>query len=304
MRQSMTDATPMVVQAITACISQSLGAIPSNHYLSALRCLQTWMSFLRTKQVPLHIFPSTSWHQHVVSDVTPLIPILISLLDPSFPDESIFVAASDALQEITSKSPLSDGSGSKTLTEPLLVWFDVVGNRIMESTLATNEVSLVSHSLCKLLVALGDHSASYIAVNISSPTTLSTTSPTTKGHLTQNFLRLLLAYTGLPGYYGIDEEESEMTLGFWYLYQEALWCTDYYLEDGGEERSSVPLDTGNRGEAQEVLMAKAVYSELVKVLRRKVAFPPAGSGWLRGRTSLRLVSMNHHVHHYLNRSDW
>ena len=105
-------------------------------------------------------------------------------------------------------------------------------------------------------------------------------SPATKGHLTQNFLRLLLAYTGLPGYYGVDEEESEMTLSFWYLYQEALWSTNYY-EDGDGERSSVPPDTG--GEAQEVLMAKAVYSELVKVLRRKVVFPPTGSGWLRGR---------------------
>ena len=107
-------------------------------------------------------------------------------------------------------------------------------------------------------------------------------SPSTKGHLIQNFLRLLLAYTGLPGYYGVDEEESEMTLSFWYLYQEALWSTNYYCEDGYGERSSVPPDTGNGGEAQEVLMAKAVYSELVKVLRRKVVFPPAGSGWLRG----------------------
>ena len=213
--------------------------------------------------------------------MTPLIPLLISLLDPSFPDDSIFIATSDVLQEITSKSPLSDGSGSKTLTEPLLVWFDVVGNRVMESTLATNEVSPISHSLCKLLVALGDHSTSYIAINISSPTPVSTNSPTTKGHLTQNFLRLLLAYTGLPGYYGVDEEESEMTLGFWYLYQEALWSTNYYFEDGNGERSSVPPDTG---EPQEVLMAKAVYSELVKVLRRKVLFPPAGSGWLRGWT--------------------
>ena len=212
----------------------------------------------------------------------PLIPLLIQLLDPSFPDDSIFIAASDVLQEIASKSPLSDGSGSKSLTEPLLVWFDVVGNRIMESTLATNEVSPISHSLCKLLVALGDHSASYIAVNISSSIPVSMNSPTTKGHLTQNFLRLLLAYTGLPGYYGVDEEESELTLGFWYLYQEALWSTNYYIEDGNEEHSSVPPDAGNGGEAQEVLMAKAVYSELVKVLRRKVVFPPTGSGWLRG----------------------
>ena len=221
--------------------------------------------------------------------MTPLIPLLISLLDPSFPDDSVFLATSEALQEITSKSPLSDGSGSKTLTEPLLVWFDAVGNRIMESTLATNEVSPISHSLCKLLVALGDHSTSYIAANIASSTPVSvnpTAPPTTKGHLTQNFLRLLLAYTGLPGYYGVDEEESEMTLGFWYLYQEALWCTNYYCEDGDEERSSLPPDLGNRGELQEVLMAKAVYSELVKVLRRKVVFPPAGNGWLRGQKFL------------------
>ena len=55
MRESMTDATPMVVQAITACICQPLGGIPSSHYLSALRCLQTWMPFLRTKLVASHI---------------------------------------------------------------------------------------------------------------------------------------------------------------------------------------------------------------------------------------------------------
>ena len=230
------------------------------------------------------------------SDLTPLIPLLISLLNPSSPDDSIFLASSDVLQEITSKSPLSDGSGSKTLTEPLLIWFDVMGNKIMETTLATNEVSPISHSLCKLLVAIGDHSTSYIAINISSSTPVSTNSPTTKGHLTQNFLRLLLAYTGLPGYYGVDEEESEMTLGFWYLYQEALWCTNYYFEDGDGERSSVPPDTG---EGPEVLMAKAVYSELVKVLRRKVVFPPSGTGWLRGWT---FIFLSCRIHHYFNRS--
>ena len=226
--------------------------------------------------------------------MTPLIPLLISLLDPSFPDDSIFIATSDVLQEITSKSPLSDHAGSKTLTEPLLVWFDVFANGIVESTLATNEVSPTSRSLCKLLVALGDHSTAYLAANISSSIPVSTNSPTTKGHLTQNFLRLLLAYTGLPGYYGIDEEESEMTLGFWYLYQEALWGTNYYFEYGDEERSSVPPDMGNGGEGQEVLMAKAVYSELVKILRRKVVFPPGG--WLRGRNLLLPRVIRVHLH--------
>lgn len=32
---------------------------------------------------------------------------------------------------------------------------------------------------------------------------------------------------------------------------------------------------------KQVMMAKVVFSELVQVLRRKVAFPPAGSGWSR-----------------------
>ncbi|CAA7262307.1 unnamed protein product [Cyclocybe aegerita] len=266
LQQTMIDATPMVVQAITTTLTQPLGIIPTSHYLSAMKCLQAWMSYLKGDHL------------------TTLIPLLISLLDPSHPDEAIFIASSDALQEITTKSAFGDGSGTKTLTEPLMVWLDVVGNRIMGRVLNNDDMSSISHSLCKLVVALGDHSTSYIATNISSSYPVPTgpsTPPTTKGHLTQNFLRLLLAYTGLPGYYGVDEEESEMTLGFWYLFQEALWSTDYYIEEGAEDRSSVPPDTGEGGESKQVLMAKAVYTELVKVLRRKVAFPPPGSGWSR-----------------------
>ncbi|PPQ95113.1 hypothetical protein CVT25_011656 [Psilocybe cyanescens] len=265
MQQTMMDAAPMVVQAITTTITQPLGSVSTNQYLSALRCLQAWMSFLKTDHL------------------TPLIPLLISLLDPKFPDNSIFIAASDVLQEVTTKSPLSDGSGTKTLTEPLMIWMDTVGNRIMEATLTDEEIQPVSHSLCKLVVALGDHSTSYIATNIASSHPVPTgsgSSPTTKGHLTQSFLRLLLAYTGLPGHYGVDEDESEMTLGFWYLFQEALWSTDFYIEEGDDDRSPVPADS-EEGDAKQVLMAKAVFSELVKVLRRKVAFPPSGSGWSR-----------------------
>jgi hypothetical protein len=284
MQQTMMDASPMVVQAITATITQPLGTIPTNQYISALRCLQAWLSFLRAEYVTsstaiLFIDPLSFSH------ITPLIPLLINLLDPSFPDDSVFIASSDALQELTSKSPLSDGAGSKTLTEPLMVWFNSMGNKIVENALANDDISPISHSLCKLIVALGDHSTSYIAQNISSvmPTSAGPNAPpTTKGHLTQNFLRLLLAYTGLPGYYGVDEEESEMTLGFWYLFQEALWSTNLYADDNGRPYSPAPEDKDTGGQPKQVLMAKAVFSELVQVLRRKVAFPPAGSGWSRG----------------------
>lgn len=214
------------------------------------------------------------------SDLTALIPMLINLLNPHEDNEQVFVAASDALQELLSKSAFSDGSGSKSLTEPLLLWFDKVGSDIIESTLSSGGVSETSHSLCKLLVALGDHSTSYIAANLTSSTpVVSSTSTKTKSQLTQSFLRLLLAYTGLPGIYGVDEEESEMTLGFWYLFQEALWTTDYYFPEAGDNESRPPTPGK---ENDQVVVAKAVYVELVQVLRRKVVFPPPGSGWTKG----------------------
>lgn len=110
-------------------------------------------------------------------------------------------------------SPFSNGSGTKVLTEPLLTWLDEVGQNIFQSSLggsphlgshliATNGPSVsaideISRGLCKLLVALGDHSVTYIASHLSSRSV-------------QTFLRVFLGYTGFPGWYGIDEEESEV----------------------------------------------------------------------------------------------
>lgn len=180
-----------------------------------------------------------------------------------------------------SKSALSNGSGTKTLTEPLLFWLESTGTRIVDTTLQSGIVEEVSHSLCKLLCALGDHSTKYFAVNIASSTVVApppniSGQPQTKGYLSQLFLRLLLAYTGLPGYYGVDEESSELTLGFWYMFQEALWGTDYYGDDE-EEENPAPGALDEQG-----VITKALYVELVRVLRRKVTFPPPGSGWQKG----------------------
>jgi hypothetical protein len=90
----------------------------------------------------------------------------------------------------------------------------------------------------------------------------------------------------LPGYYGADEEESEMTLGFWYLFQEALWSVDYHfdVEDEDENNGRPLLDDQAEKEKQQDSVAKAVYSELVQVLRRKVVWPPVAvlNGWTKG----------------------
>lgn len=89
----------------------------------------------------------------------------------------------------------------------------------------------------------------------------------------------MLAYTGFPGYYGVDEEESELTLGFWYLFQETLWNTEFYVS--GEES-----DVSERNGPEQVTMARVVYFEVIKLLRRKATFPMPGSNWSKGNFTL------------------
>lgn len=97
-----------------------------------------------------------------------------------------------------------------------------------------------------------------------------------------------MAYTGLPGYYGVDEEESETTLGFWYLFQEALWsCSPELDEDDDDPPSKMSGEQWN--------ISRAVYSELVQILRRKVVWPDRKTlqGWPRGVLSFYSKSFGH-----------
>ncbi|KIJ61703.1 hypothetical protein HYDPIDRAFT_115503 [Hydnomerulius pinastri MD-312] len=265
MQQTLLDAAPLVVQAVVATITQPRAQIRVRELESALKCLQSWMSVLRG------------------NDITPLIPLLISLLTPptldSEIDPEVFSPASDALQEIMTRSSLAGGAGIASLTDPLLIWIDIWGSRILQSSPSSETASEVSHSLCKLIITLGDHSNTYFAANITSQKSVPG-SAHTRSHLAQSFLRLLLGYTGLPGYYGTDEEESEMTLGFWYLFQESLWSVEY--DDADDERGSVP-PSSDVEERNRLAIVNAVYVELVKVLRRKVAWPPQSllSGWAK-----------------------
>lgn len=83
-------------------------------------------------------------------------------------------------------------------------------------------------------------------------------------------------YTGLPGSYGVDEEESEMTLGFWYLLQESLWSSDFDFDQED--------DVAIAEQQQTVIwaIAKTVYKELVQILRQKVLWPEESSQWPKG----------------------
>ena len=151
---------------------------------------------------------------------------------------------------------------------------------------AAEGLSEVSRSICKLISSLGDHSNTYFASNITSLKPVVGSSQT-RSQLIQSFLRLLLSYTGLPGYYGADEEESEMTLAFWYLFQESLWNVEFDGEcEQGDVQSSLEMEEQNR-----MSVVHAVYAELVKVLRRKVAWPPQNvlASWAKGLSCLTLM---------------
>lgn len=84
---------------------------------------------------------------HPHSDITPFIPLLITLMSPlqlppiSEFNEDEFILASDALQEVLSRSALSDGAGTKALTEPLLVWCERYGGIIVEQTLQSESAT-------------------------------------------------------------------------------------------------------------------------------------------------------------------
>ncbi|KAG9119599.1 hypothetical protein FRC07_005313 [Ceratobasidium sp. 392] len=227
MDQILRDAAPAVVQAASSSLGTTGGA--------ALKCLEAWIGW----GIP-------------ADNITPLIPLLIDLLSPSA-DEDIFSAAADVLQEILTKSALSEGgAGLRTLTMPLLDWISQAGIGVMEQAVNAGDSGSISHSVCKLVTALGEHSTQHIA-----------------GHLTepriQAFIKVALGYTGFPGWYGADEEESEMVLPFWYLLEEALLDAEYVGDPQGELWS----------------MAKMIYLELVKVLKRKVTWPADTSGWAK-----------------------
>ena len=197
------------------------------------------------------------------SDLTSVVPTLISLLSHA----DLFVEVSDVLQDILTSSALAQGYGSKTLTEPVLRWVNTTGTSIAQRSLQCSsaappagcayQLSIVrqndTHSvaLCGLLVALGEHSNLWFATQLD-------TQPV------QNFINLVLVYTGFPGFYGIDEEESETTLSFWYLLQESLWEATYPDEEKQEQQMGI---------------AKELYREVVNTLRRKVTWSANPMEW-------------------------
>ncbi|KZS87157.1 ARM repeat-containing protein [Sistotremastrum niveocremeum HHB9708] len=266
MEQSLIDFTPTLARAVRN--SLTLPSVPSHELISALQCLESWIGW----GLP-------------ANDLTPLIPLLISLLD-SGPGtdphsgsilnsgsegafEGVFEAASRVLGEVLGRSTLSDGGGVRILTVPLLEWIHRRGMGIFNDGIECTIIAPTSHALLLLLTALADHSTSYISTHLLSPPV-------------QTFLRLMLAYMGLEGYYGVDEEESEMCLGFWYLLQEGIWGADFVRGRFGDSEGNVD-DEGGGDAKEQWKIATELYMHLIKILKRKVQWPPREElrGWMK-----------------------
>jgi hypothetical protein len=107
----------------------------------------------------------------------------------------------------------------------------------------------------------------------------------------QVYFSLMLGFCGLQGFYGVDEDVSEvrtrsrlkfnapaithfvdrsqMPLAFWSLFQESLVASPHVESSS----SDAP--------AMEWTIAKQIYSDLVHRLRRKVVLPTGGGGWMK-----------------------
>ncbi|KAG8848646.1 hypothetical protein FRB96_001053 [Tulasnella sp. 330] len=178
-------------------------------------------------------------------ELVSLVPILNELLR----DRDTFLATCDVLEEIMTKSSMASGRGTKVLTEPLLEWVASEGAMILQESLTAGAIDEISHAFCKLILALGEHSAVYIAEHMLDPNV-------------QTLMRVILGYTGLPGWFGVDEDESELTLSFWFSLGEAVLDSDF----------------GPDSEPTRYATIQAVLVEMVLTLVRKSRWPTAAEG--------------------------
>lgn len=115
----------------------------------------------------------------------------------------------------------------------------------------------------------------------------------------KNFVALALGFSGLDGFFGADEDVSEVVLPFWSLFQEALTASpcvlsprrlcDPFLATSAltfapsRVRPSRHIETADaKAPAPEWLVAQEVFFELVRLMRRKVTLPAdEGASWMQ-----------------------
>lgn len=136
-----------------------------------------------------------------------------------------------------------------------------------------------ARTLCRLMTTLGENFTDFIARNLLRPDVIA-------------YLNMMIGFVGYPGYFGADQEISEIPLNFWSDLQESMVDAEDLFGGGAgkDEEELVDEEEAARREEKEEEQrrvkeaASLVYRKLVEVLRMKIEYPEEEewAGWTKG----------------------
>ncbi|KAL1915458.1 uncharacterized protein VTP21DRAFT_6582 [Calcarisporiella thermophila] len=227
--QELSDAIPFILSMLPTLLSEHHGASDELIKNKALRCLQSWIQY----GIP-------------ISSLHPILKLVLSFL----PMEPTRDSATDVLLEFMSHPASATLQDTVCLELISCMMGEWMKGEILKRIQEQDEQEI--RNFCRLLSTFGENYTEWIARHFVQPDILA-------------YLEIMIMLTGFPGFYGAEQEISEMPLNFWYLLQESIceFCPD---QTGGVREAS-----------------RMVYRKLVEVLREKIVFPPdeVWNAWTR-----------------------
>ncbi|POG60960.1 armadillo-type protein [Rhizophagus irregularis DAOM 181602=DAOM 197198] len=248
--QELTDSIPRVMSILETLLSAHHEYSERDIILKqkCLRCLQSWIQY----GVPFE-----------------MLHLLIDHVIALFSIESMNDAATEVLVEFISQTRIN--YYQNTVCEKILQCMtgDWAKSQITKAINDGDELS--ARNLCRLMTTFGDNFTNYVAINF----------------LRQDiviYLEMMLMFAGFPGYFGQDQEISEMPLQFWFMLQESLCDPEVIpvISASDNDVSTSDIQTLNISPTniQQIRESSIViFRRLIEVLRGKVQYPP-DSEWV------------------------
>lgn len=182
-RQEMVGAFSAILQCLEQCMLDERSASVK---CQALRCTQSWIQF----KIP-------------VKDLSSLITRTLALL----PDSETFEAAVEVILELVSH-PQSEQYEMSICVGLLPRLTTGWCREKFDEAYSQNDEDFCTN-ICRLLLGFGQTFTGFLIKHILTPEISS-------------MMEMILKCTAYPGFYGVDEENSEQTLDFWYVLQDTL----------------------------------------------------------------------------------
>ncbi|KAF0484223.1 ARM repeat-containing protein [Gigaspora margarita] len=242
--QELTNSIPRVFSTLRSLLSEYCGNPERDIILKqkCLRCLQSWILYGVT-----------------FDSLFLLIDNVINL----FSHESTNDAATEVLVEFISQPRIT--SYQNTVCEKML---GCMTSDWAKAQMVNDADESLPKNLCRLMTTFGENFYNYIA----------------KHFLRQDvivYMEMMLMFAGYPGYFGQDQEISEMPLQFWYLLQEPLFDPDIIPVNNidndtvnGEDAVTSTLHITPDESRKIREMSLVVFRRLVEILRSKIQYPP------------------------------